>query len=189
MYWNNFGCPESDRLKYPSFLIPPDGMKELDALYEFKQSESRRLGCKNKHGCTDNPKLAEIQSRTGDMGEYSSCRLYGIKWEWRVNNFHNRPDSKSDIGEKTNVRTRLWWTYDLNIRPDDPSNQWFILCYGRWPNPRIYVIGHMMGLEAKKDKYWGYIKNNRKPAWWVPKQDVAPPPLWPTLFPQPGYPS
>jgi hypothetical protein len=137
-------------------------------------SESRRLGTRDKYGL----KTDAVSSLEEDID--SCCRekaasiVYGVKWNKTINTFKEIPD----IGERTDVRGRKDYLphYHLIIRDDDPDDRYYVFVAGGLPCLDFYVVGHVWGDQNIRRGKFLKAPNGRPPAWFVPMELLSEPP-------------
>jgi hypothetical protein len=123
---------------------------------------SIRQGLKHKYGMST---AGWTESIEGACGELAVAKALGIYWDGSVNTF-----KAPDVGN-LQVRTRSKDHYDLIVRPEDKSEDVFVLVTGVCPD---YVVhGWTTGADAKQGCYL-QTYGNRPPAYFVPKDRLSP---------------
>jgi hypothetical protein len=137
-------------------------------------SESRRLGTKDKYGLQSDPVSSLQEDIDNCCRELAASIVYGVKWNKTINQFKEIPD----IGERTDVRGRNVYLpyYHLIIRSDDPCDRYYVFVAGGLPSLDFYVKGHVWGDSSVRVDRFVRAPNGRPPAWFVPMKLLLAPP-------------
>jgi hypothetical protein len=124
-------------------------------------------------GLEDNPPCKEApgfdRHIVGALGECAYCKALNRYWCPTVNTFKR----VADVGEKTEIRTRTRFDFQLYVRPDDFDDRYYVLVRGVCPT--YDVVGYMLGKDAKQQE-WLDPKGGYAPAYFVPDDKL-------TIFP------
>jgi hypothetical protein len=102
----------------------------------------------------------------GACGELVVCKALNRFHSPTVNTFHN----VADIGENIEARTTQQEGGSLIVRDNDPSDRYYFLVVGEPPTFR--VAGWIKGVDAKQDQWLRNPGRGRKPAWFVPQNQL-----------------
>lgn len=102
----------------------------------------------------------------GACGELVVCKALNRFWSPTVNTFHN----VADIGVNIEARTTQQEGGSLIVRDNDPSDRYYFLVVGEPPSFR--VAGWIKGVDAKQDQWLRNPGRGRKPAWFVPQNQL-----------------
>ena len=128
-------------------------------LGHVRQDEAHRMRLRDKHGFNGDGLNVHVE---GAMGEIAAAEVLGVFFKETVNSFKD-----ADLPH-VQVRTRSKHHYDLNIRPGDGTNYFYVLVTGA--EGRYCVRGWIWGREAKENDAWYQDIGNARPmAWWVPQ--------------------
>lgn len=76
--------------------------------------------------------------------EVAVAKFLNAYWPFSINTFK----SGADVGRNIEVRLVGELHHRLVVRPDDPSERWYVLVRGKFPD--YEVAGYLKGLEAKQ---------------------------------------
>lgn len=128
-------------------------------------------GRRDRHGANPNHEPLGIH-KLGAIGELAAAIAYEIEWPRRVNEFSG---GKPDLDPNFEVRTRSKSGWDLIFRPRDKDDRRYILVIGQLGNPRLDVVGDILGRDARRGQ-WLRTHGGRSPAYFVPAEYLSPPP-------------
>ena len=121
------------------------------------QGHAEQLGCKHRFGYHGTKEHSLWQDINAQCGQHAAAINYRFDYEaGRVWSFH-----APDLGKKTQVRTITSRNYRLSIYDDDNDDEFFILVFGVYPNPRYEVIGHILGRRGKLPQWYGTYRKDR----------------------------
>lgn len=103
----------------------------------------------------------------GAGGELAVHSYFGLAWDGRMDSRKQEPDIKELNAE---VRTRRHDWHELIVRPDDPPERCFIHVWGSMPT--YHIVGWLPGTEARQQRHWKTLPNERAAAWFVPPADL-----------------
>jgi len=127
----------------------------------LRNEHAKRAGLKDKHGFDGD---GELIHALGAAGEMAFCKSNNLYWEPRIDTF-----KEADVGDNIQVRTRSRSYYDLLIRKEDRSDQYFVLVTGNIP--KFEVVGWIRGEEGKQAK-WLRCHGGREEAYFIPQSEL-----------------
>lgn len=146
-----------------------------EATFGIQNGVYRRLKAtkgryKNAHGLTKSSWDIDIN---GALAEQAFCKAAGIYFSPNNNAF-----SGADIvGTNVQVRTTSYKNGRLIVREGDDLDCVYVLAIIAFPE--VTLVGWISGKDAAKKKYLDDAGKKRKPAWFVPQEDLNPFPLPP----------
>jgi hypothetical protein len=146
----------------------------LVRLSEAEVEAARMLGRK-RHECSLNRKSTRglmgedsLDLHTvGAIGEFAVAKALNLYQGFTVNNFDG-PDIEPDIQVRT---TRLKGGRLIMTERDEPFQK-YVLVVGE--EPELDVVGWVWGFEGQEKKWLTDPKNNRPPAYFVPRDALRP---------------
>lgn len=113
------------------------------------------------------PELSEDFHILGAFGELAVARILNIYPGFILNTFKG-PDLEPDI----QVRTTRHKNGRLIMTADDPPFHKYVLVTG--DAPELDIVGWIWGYEGQDEKWLTDPKNNRPPAYFVPRDALKP---------------
>jgi hypothetical protein len=117
----------------------------------------------------------------GSVAELAISLITGEPWHGYLEVLSEGAKKPPDVGANLQVRSTDYPTGHLIVHPGDSDQDLFILAIVRGRN--ITLKGWLPGYEAKQPKYWGDKFRNRRPAYFIPQNDLRPCEALIKLFP------
>lgn len=130
-----------------------------------RQLDAMRRGLHGRHGAGEDLEISIGLHLTGAAGEIAVAKALGVYWPPSVGTF-----KAPDIGSDVQVRTRTQDSHELIVRPDDSSDDFYVLVIGRLPSFRI--VGWIHGAQAKQER-WIQMHGGRPPAYFIPQSELT----------------
>ena len=110
----------------------------------------------------------------GALGERVLAKFMGWYWDGALRQ-EARPGDVRDLEARQSIYPRA----KLCIHPGDADDTIFVLITGGIDGPSPYafrVVGWILGAHAKREEWWGDVKEGKnRPAFWVPQHMLHPP--------------
>jgi hypothetical protein len=158
-------------------LLTSEECREAVEMGRLRNSEAKRLKCKDRHGFGGTDQHGEFLHIEGVAGEIVVARhvLELADWVPTVNTFGSKPDMFYR-GQAVQVRTRGRNDWDLPVRRNDRNGHLFVLV--TWnaemrSKPAFRVHGYLSGADAKQSQ-WLQDYGKRERAYFVPQAALRP---------------
>ena len=110
----------------------------------------------------------------GALGERVLAKFMGWYWDGALRQ-EARPGDVRDLEARQSIYPRA----KLCIHPGDADDTIFVLITGAVDGSSPYpfrVVGWILGAHAKREEWWGDVKEGKnRPAFWVPQHMLHPP--------------
>lgn len=107
----------------------------------------------------------------GAAAEMAVAKALDMYWDGSVDTFKG----KADVGFDIEVRMTDMRIPKLIFRPGDPVDRKYVLAQNLWVNggkPKFELLGWLEGKKAKRKKFLTDNGNGRKPAYFVPVNEL-----------------
>jgi hypothetical protein len=108
----------------------------------------------------------DIESAAAELAVARTLCLWWTPWARRPR------DVPADVGKDVQVRRRAQTDWDLILHEADRDEHTFVLVVGTIP--QFDLVGWISGLEGKSPAFWGDPYSTRRPAFWVPQDQLRP---------------
>jgi hypothetical protein len=126
--------------------------------------ERKHWGARGSHGA-DNTRYGNRLHYHGACAEASVAKYLNVWWDGDIGNY-----AAADVGRLQVRSTPKSWG-DLLIRPKDNGDHLFILV--RLDElPVCKLVGWIYGRDAKQQRFWKDLRNNRPPVYLVPPGEL-----------------
>jgi hypothetical protein len=130
-----------------------------------RQVQNIMTGAKHKYGFEGD---GEQTHARGCIGELAVAKVFNRFWSGSVGN-----RKVADVGVKLEVRTVDTPYKCLMMHDDDKDDSPYILADAT-DLPFVRLVGWKLGRDCKQKHYWEEKANNKRPAYFVPREDLEP---------------